>query len=590
MKLRNMVILALALVMVVSVSACGGSASNQPNSTAGSQATAAAAATATEATATEAAKDVVTLKLVMVNNMGGINNTDSVTQALEKKLNIKIEYSDNNEDKFKVMLASSDIGDIVSSSAAYEEQMVNGGQLIPLDDLLNSNGKDLIANNKTLLDYSKQYLSFGQNKVFLIPVHGVPNLQDAANAPQYEDGLGPYIRWDYYQELGSPEVSSPDEYLNLLADMQKKHTTTTDGKKTYPLALHTDWNGWSILRGWPALNYGFWNLSSNMSYYNNNGEFNSVLDDSNPFWTNMDFYYKAQKMGLLDPDSFTQKNANVEDKIKNGQVFCNNNDWDNSEINAALAKTFGTDAGMAQLIGVFPHYFKGTVSPVGYGTDFATGITKNCKNPDRAMELLNYLSTYEGARLVYSGIKGVNWDVVDGKPAMKDETINMKLTDPDFMKKTGINNPNLGNMTFLDSVVVDPTDGGTMDLSRMPNALAAQNNAFQKKYCAELGVSYPQEAVGNAAKAGKIIEDVINTLPQALMAPLSDDNKRIASQAQDYLIKSFAKAVLSKSDADYTTTVKAMKEDLKKMGVDKLVEQEKADFQKAWTAASSFTK
>ena len=38
-----------------------------------------------------------------------------------------------------------------------------------------------------------------------------------------------------------PEIDSVDAYLNLLADIQKKHPTTEDGKKVYGVASFVDW-------------------------------------------------------------------------------------------------------------------------------------------------------------------------------------------------------------------------------------------------------------------------------------------------------------------------------------------------------------
>ena len=45
-----------------------------------------------------------------------------------------------------------------------------------------------------------------------------------------------------------------------------------------------------------------------------------------------------------------------------------------------------------------------------YNLEYGTAITKNCKNPEKAMELIDFMNSEEGARLVYSGLEGSHWN------------------------------------------------------------------------------------------------------------------------------------------------------------------------------------
>ena len=47
-------------------------------------------------------------------------------------------------------------------------------------------------------------------------------------------------------------------------------------------------------------------------------------------------------------------------------------------------------------------------------------ISKKCKYPERAMELLNYAWSYEGSYLFQNGVQGENWDIIDGEPQYLD--------------------------------------------------------------------------------------------------------------------------------------------------------------------------
>lgn len=50
-----------------------------------------------------------------------------------------------------------------------------------------------------------------------------------------------------------------------------------------------------------------------------------------------------------------------------------------------------------------------------------TMISKNCERPDRAIELLSYLISERGQHMIWLGVEGETWDMVEGVPTMKPE-------------------------------------------------------------------------------------------------------------------------------------------------------------------------
>ena len=56
-------------------------------------------------------------------------------------------------------------------------------------------------------------------------------------------------------------------------------------------------------------------------------------------------------------------------------------------------------------------------------------ISKNCKRPDRAIELMSYLMSEHGQHMVWLGVEGVTWDMVDGVPTMKQEVRDLLQSD-----------------------------------------------------------------------------------------------------------------------------------------------------------------
>jgi len=58
-----------------------------------------------------------------------------------------------------------------------------------------------------------------------------------------------------------------------------------------------------------------------------------------------------------------------------------------------------------------------------------TLISKNCEHPEKAISLISYLLSDEGQKLAYLGVEGVTYDMVDGKPVVKEEIRNLLNTD-----------------------------------------------------------------------------------------------------------------------------------------------------------------
>lgn len=70
------------------------------------------------------------------------------------------------------------------------------------------------------------------------------------------------------------------------------------------------------------------------------------------------------------------------------------------------------------------HYESADLWPrMGYEQCTAS-ITKDCKNVDEAIRMMNYAYTQEGADLMNWGVEGVNWDYVDGKRTYNDTMLN----------------------------------------------------------------------------------------------------------------------------------------------------------------------
>ena len=179
-------------------------------------------------------KDIITL--TVLGSMGGtdgVSTDDPIGQYIMDELGIVLEYTQVSNDRLKVMAAGGDLPDIVMLHEAPEmvQNLIDAGALWAMDEWLENNGDNLKAKLPEALKYSKEVV--GQGTTYFLPTE----VQIAnPESPNKNGFVGFFTRWDYYKELGYPEINTEDEYLDVLKQMVEAHPTTADGKKVYALS------------------------------------------------------------------------------------------------------------------------------------------------------------------------------------------------------------------------------------------------------------------------------------------------------------------------------------------------------------------
>jgi putative aldouronate transport system substrate-binding protein len=584
---RNTAVWITALAIVLGLTAC------QSGNQSGGQSASPSASTSPSASASSSPESTPALEpvtLTVWENSGIMpegEQTDAIAQELKKKFNVTLKVVGVDDTKEGVLLASGDLPDILRVTPKFKEQIMNSKLLLPLDDLIQSNGQEIQKNLGKSVEYSRKFMST-DGKLYVLMQHAATSFDQLVNnTPPFEHYYGAITRWDYYKELGYPVLKNSDDFLNLLADMVKNHPETADGKKVYGVAMNTDWGLWPWNAPAYMLDGTFQVGASNNIAVDNDGNLSDGLADENAsfFSNSLKFYNKAYQMGLLDPESFTQKSDAVTAKIINGQVLSWTNAWSHAEINVGLQKV-NPSAAMVLIPGGFPKAFKGGASAIGW-TGQGIGISAKSKNPERAMDVLNYFASYEGNRLASSGVKGVHWDVIDGKTQMKPEYFTEIKSDPDYVKKNGFGGGQgtlYSHLMLMDSTVFNPEDETPIDLTITREAAIAQMNPAQKEYADYYKGAYPGEAYENAI--GKENVYLANTLVSGSIGALPEDIKRINEAVANALTKSITKIVMSKTDEEFSKNVQAAISEFKGLGIEKANEWFKTEYAKAKEATA----
>jgi multiple sugar transport system substrate-binding protein len=251
-----------------------------------------------------------------------------IFNALREKMQIDLQfigYADTQQ--LDLAIAAGELTDVIMvGSKIYQSALLAGDLIQPMDDYLNF-APNLVASSPLRIAASRKYNSKnGDGKLYFL------NPQVGLEAPGKALWNGMTIRWDYYKELGYPEVKTEDDFLNVVAAAVARHPTTPDGKKVYGVGTFSDgslWGWW--IRG--AL-YGFVNITDGYSLgYSKTepGKVDRVVSNFNdydsPVWRDIVYYRKANKLGIFDPDSLIMKGTDLNQKSSDGQIVAPNCQW-----------------------------------------------------------------------------------------------------------------------------------------------------------------------------------------------------------------------------------------------------------------------
>ena len=329
--------------------------------------------------------------------------------VLKEKFNVELNIMMETGNTFSTLMEQGDLGDMVIFGSMGDDYMnaISANMLYDWEsyDILDNYGSYIKENMPAALQYNRE--TSGNDTIYGIG-HSIATSADDHDSFFYSWDL----RYDYYQELGCPEIKTLDDLADVLAEMKKNHPTDDNGKETYGISIWPDWDGNLVMyvKALATAYYGYDELALGL-YNNQTGEFYDALkinDDGTygPYLEMLQFFNKLYQRGLLDPDSDIQTYDDCTAKYKTGRAF-----W--SIFNYAGSLNFNSaeniEAGKAMLP-VAPE----DATPCVYGMNVRGGnrvwaIGATSEYPDRVMEIYNWLCTPKGWLTQQYGPEGLCW-------------------------------------------------------------------------------------------------------------------------------------------------------------------------------------
>ncbi|HWU47777.1 MAG TPA: extracellular solute-binding protein, partial [Humibacter sp.] len=498
-------------------------------------------------------------------------------KIVEDKFNMKLNMIAPNvagggETLFNTRSAAGDLGDlVVTGSSQHLDEAVKGGLLLEASSYYKN------MTNLKKYDAAVKHIASSEKGVYAFPT-SVSTLKPTQPSEGTEPTFGPYLRWDLYEKLGFPEVGTLEDLLPVFKKMQELAPTAPNGKRAYALSLFKDWDGNMMNNAkQPACYYGYDEMGFVLAQADGSS-YESIVDSESHYVRSLKFFFEANKLGLVDPDSAAQNYSTLFSKYQNGQVLFTFWPW----LGQAA---YNTDANMAQGKGfeIAPmadqKIFSYGASAYGNST-YAIGIGSKAKDPQRVAAFIDWLYSNEGAydngsqTGAAAGPKGLTWHLdSSGKPELTAFGKKAFLGSGDTAVPAGwgggvyAKGVSALNVTTVLPVDIDPATKYPFEYQMWPSYRKLTENPLTQSWSKKMGDA--ANTMDYLRKNGQI-----TVAPGSSYAapPDSSTIQTMRNQIKAVIVQNSWKMALADSEQQFASLLKNMQETVRGLGYEQVLE------------------
>lgn len=348
----------------------------------------------------------------------------SVFKEAAEKTNVSLKgvapkTSTNSAEAFNLMIASGEIPNFVYGNKNSINEYAKEGAFLELDKLI----KEHAPNIKKLIDEKPEIRAANvasDDKLYVVPY-------------VYSEGAaqGYFIRQDWLNKLGLKQPQNVEEYYNVLKAFREKDPNE-NGKKDEIPYFHRPFSTDPNLAKYDLVT--LWGANEDLYLDGDKVKFGPIDENYGKAMQEIAKWYKE---GLIDPEIFTRGNQAREFMLGNN-LGGSTRDWfaSTSALNEQLKDQV---PGLNFVPFAPPENTEGKrVEPTSRNPVMDTGLAigHTTEDPVAAIKYLDFLFTEEGRTLMNYGVEGETYDLVDGKPVLKDEILKSESV-PEKLRQYG---------------------------------------------------------------------------------------------------------------------------------------------------------
>ncbi|RKI83030.1 extracellular solute-binding protein [bacterium 1xD42-87] len=341
---------------------------------------------------------------------GGNVVSDKITE--ETGVNIHfITPGGNEKEKLNALIAADSLPDFITLGwwEPQIDEMIDSGMVYALNELADE--YDAFFYQVSDTDVVNWYTKEDGN------IYSYPNSFFTAKDIETYDNISSnqtfLVRKDIYEAIGSPDMTTPEGFAAAVKKAQDMFPTV-DGEPLIPVGAH-------VFNDQGNVSFDKYLMNFLAVPFEENGEiYDRYTNEDYLTWLKM--FRRLGEEGLLADDIFIDQRMQTEEKMAKGRYFCMLYQY--TDMVAQQKELYVNHPERIYLAVDGPKNAAGddpTLPTSGINGWTVTLISKNCKNPERAIAFMDYMLSEQGQLRLSLGVEGETFDYVDGKPVVKEE-------------------------------------------------------------------------------------------------------------------------------------------------------------------------
>ncbi len=231
------------------------------------------------------------------------------------------------------------------------------------------------------------------------------------------------VRKDIYEAIGSPDMTTPEGFHNAVVKAAQMFPEV-NGEELLPVGAHV-----FTREGCDSFDTYLFNFLA-VPYLDEQGNaYDRYMDESFLTWLRM--FRQLHEEGYLKDDIFLDNRTQMEEKIANGRYFCML--YQRTDMADQQKILYARNPEQIYIAVDGPKNLAGDdyqLPGAGINGWTVTLISRECKNPEKAIKLISYLLSDEGQLMTWYGVEGITWEYdEEGRPQMYPEVEHLLNTD-----------------------------------------------------------------------------------------------------------------------------------------------------------------